>query len=162
MALTAAVDGIQAPPCSFVMTITDPASKCEISMISEIISPKTIPTSLVYVLRSSLVIYELPTFSWSPSNCNQTLSIALENVSPGASSPTTYPSFLKYDTAKNTVTLSGDSVSEANKDFKFRVVATTADGRVKNSRFTFVVSALFLNSAPSFEGSVLLQAVSVG
>jgi len=58
--------------------------------------------------------------------------------------------------------LNGDSFSEANKDFEFRVVATTADGKVKNSGFTFVVSTLFLNSAPTFGGAVPLQAVSVG
>jgi len=43
--------------------------KCEISKISDVISSKTIPTSTIYVLRSAPVVYELPTFSWSPSNC---------------------------------------------------------------------------------------------
>ena len=161
LTLTATVDGVQASS-SFKMTITEPTFQCEISMSADVISPKTIPSSLVYVLRSAPVVFDLPIFSWSSSNCMQTLSITLENVSAGASSPTTYPKFLKYDATKNKITLNGDSFSEANKDFKFRVVATTADGRVKNSRFTFVVSTLFLNSAPTFGGPVPLQAVLVG
>jgi len=95
--------------------------------------PTTIPANVIYVLRSAPVVYDLTTFSLEPQNCEQTLSISLENVSAGASSPTTYPKFLKYDATKNKITLNGDSFSEANKDFKFRVVATTADGKVKNS-----------------------------
>ena len=106
---------------------------------------------MVYVLRNLVVEIPLPSYTWLPSLCKKKIEYRLENQSIGTLSTLSYPNFFKLDLVTKKVTLKGESFAESDREFKFRLVATTTDGSVQNNDYVFKIKTLFKNSAPSFK-----------